>query len=67
MCSLNYLEDNVGMIHLPPIKGTDFKIELQFHEAIPSSEIQMMYIIGIRPSVIEIDKNRSIKLSYNSS
>ena len=45
------------------MQAGDIRIHLQFHEAIPYNEIQNMTVVAIRPSSLEIDADRKIKMS----
>lgn len=54
-------------IKLPIVKAGICQLSFTFHEAIPDQDLQTLYVLAVRPSIISIDKDRRVKTSYHTN
>lgn len=67
ICPLNYRDMMPTLKYLPSVKSGNCHIHLTFNEKTSDDEVQVMFVLGIQPEILEIDAHRQIKLSYYSS
>lgn len=56
-----------GKIHLPLVRSGNCKLQFQFKKPSTNSDLQTVYVLSVRPSLISIDYDRRVNLSYYSS
>ena len=54
-------------VKLPVVKAGLCTINYTFNEPLPITDLQTLYVVAIRPSIISIDSDRRVKTSYHTN
>ena len=54
-------------VKLPVVKAGLCTINYTFNEPLPINDLQTLYVVAIRPSIISIDSDRRVKTSYHTN
>jgi len=54
-------------VKLPIVKAGLCSIHYTFNEPLPVNDLQTLYVVAIRPSIISIDSERRVKTSYHTN
>jgi hypothetical protein len=54
-------------VKLPVVKAGLCSIHYTFNEPLPVNDLQTLYVVAIRPSIISIDSERRVKTSYHTN
>ena len=64
--NLNYSQQ-LPSVKLPVVKAGLCTINYTFNEPLPITDLQTLYVVAIRPSIISIDSDRRVKTSYHTN